>query len=412
MSEQEATIETYRIPSANIGELREKLAKLNKRAAKLGTAPISLEVLSTETVEEKIPGWTLDNGEVMEWRTVAREYNTVHVHGETPTLNGWQFVATLIHGENGTVINRVPTFSEEVDLSQYRDSDPSQCDHCGLDRRRVDTFVVYNEETGAIQQVGRQCLKDFLGYNDPIAIAKQLERIREFLGSMSDAEHDRSWRSPALESVTYYLTHVAACIREFGWKAASQVQWDEQPTSVEAYYNMMDYGNKSKDGRKLYIDYTDEDVALAEAATEWNKTHWNRDGSEFESNMAIAFADDYFNVRVKGFVAYGIQAYNKDRQEVIEREAQADKKPSEWQGEVKVRQVFEGLTVSAEIPMEGQFGTTYLYNMVDPNGNVFKWFASTTALEVGETYNLKATVKKHDEWKGQKQTVLTRAATV
>jgi hypothetical protein len=408
----------YRIPAANMGELQSKLAKLNKRSAKLGTAPISLEVVSTEQVEERIPGWTLDNGEVMEWRTVAREYNNVIVHGETPMLNGWQFVATLVHDDEiGTAIQRVPTFGEELDLTAYRTADPSNCDHCGLDRRRRDTFVVYNAETGETKQVGRQCIKDFLGYNDALAVAKQLERIHEFVGSLSDEEYGETggMRGPAMESLVGYLTHVAAMIRLHGWVSKAQAGYDDKATSVRAYDNMMDYGKRDKQGLKLYEEVTDEDAEMAKTAIEFNRAHWSTESSnEFEYNMALAFARDFFNVRLKGFVAYGVQAYLKDRGETLEREAKAQQKPSEWQGEVGKRQVFEGLTVTDERTLENEWTriVTHLYTMIDGEGNVFKWFASNDALKVGQTYNLKATVKKHDEWKGTKQTVINRAVEV
>lgn len=407
----------FRIPSSNMGELQEKLKKLNKKADKLGTGSITLTILSTETVEEKIPGWTLENGEVMEWRTVARDWNTLQIDGETPMLNGWQFIATLIHGENGTMINRVPTFASEVDLSQYRDADPSHCDHCGLDRRRVDTFVVYNAETGETKQIGRQCLKDFLGYNDPMAVARQLERIKEFMVDMREGNYTQ--HSPDMELTTEYLTHVAAMIRLHGWVSRAMADADysgmTRATSIEAYYNMVNYGQTDKNGKPIYEKVIDEDAEVAKVAFEWNELHWSKDSNnEFEGNMAVAYASEWFNTRTKGFVAYGVQAYLKDQTEQIEKAAKAEQAPSEWQGEVGKRQVFEGLTVAAERVLEDdwQERTTWLYTLVDDQGNDFKWFASNPKLKVGQTYNLKATVKKHDEYKGTKQTVITRATEV
>jgi len=126
--------------------------------------------------------------------------------------------------------------------------------------------------------------------------------------------------------------------------------------------------------------------------------------------MAVNLAGDFFNERNKGFVAYAVQAFKKDTEEQIEREKSAQN-PSEHQGEIGKREVFT-LTVSNENTIEGYMGTTWLYTMVDADGNKFKWFASNPKLTVGETYSLKATVKKHDEWKGEKQTVITRATEV
>lgn len=409
----------FAIPEANMPELRDEMAKLNKRAAKLGTAPLTITEISNDVVTEKVPAYAIYNErgdilEVLEWREVARNVITVQIDGETPMLNGWRFAATLIHSENGTMINRMPSFEAEVDLTQYRDADPSHCDHCGLDRRRVDTFVVYNAETGETKQVGRQCLKDFLGYNDPLAIAKQLERIRDFFANLRSGE-GYTMHGPDLEYTVDYLTHVAAMIRLHGWVSRKQAEmsYDQvRATSVDAYWNMIDYGKKDKFGNKLYEDVTDEDREIAKAAFEWNQAKWDKESdNEFEGNMAVAFASEWFNTRTKGFVAYGVQAYLKDRTEQLEREAKKDNLPSEWQGEVGKRETFYGLTVTNERTIENEYEmrTSYLYTMIDKFGNVFKWFASRPALEVGKTYNLKATVKKHDEWKGTKQTVINRA---
>ena len=48
--------------------------------------------------------------------------------------------------------------------------------------------------------------------------------------------------------------------------------------------------------------------------------------------------------------------------------------------------------------------------MEDKNGNNIKWFSSgtTTYLEDGQTYKIKATVKKQEEFKNKKQTIVTR----
>ena len=65
---------------------------------------------------------------------------------------------------------------------------------------------------------------------------------------------------------------------------------------------------------------------------------------------------------------------------------------------------------------ETQYGMTYLYKMVDENGNVFIWYASKRfgkfdpdgAWEDFSQAKIKATIKDHTERDGVKQTVVTR----
>jgi len=52
-----------------------------------------------------------------------------------------------------------------------------------------------------------------------------------------------------------------------------------------------------------------------------------------------------------------------------------------------------------------------LENFIDKDGNRFVWFnKSGKKLEKGKTYTGKATIKKHQEYKGIKQTVIARFA--
>lgn len=68
------------------------------------------------------------------------------------------------------------------------------------------------------------------------------------------------------------------------------------------------------------------------------------------------------------------------------------------------------LRVTAVHDVTGIYGTTSIHTMLDEKGNVFKWFASSERLEIGTLYNVRGTVKVHDEYKGRKETVLTRCS--
>jgi hypothetical protein len=80
---------------------------------------------------------------------------------------------------------------------------------------------------------------------------------------------------------------------------------------------------------------------------------------------------------------------------------------SEWVGEEKERREFT-LTVLRVFELDSDWGVTSLHKMVDADGNIFVWYASNECLEQGKTFKLRGTVKRHDEYRGTKQTVLTR----
>ena len=84
---------------------------------------------------------------------------------------------------------------------------------------------------------------------------------------------------------------------------------------------------------------------------------------------------------------------------------------SEYVGEIGDREVFE-LTIQKAIGLEGMYGHSTMHIMEDTVGNVFVWNTASKTLEVGKTYKMKGTVKDHREYRGVKQTVLTRCTLI
>ena len=66
------------------------------------------------------------------------------------------------------------------------------------------------------------------------------------------------------------------------------------------------------------------------------------------------------------------------------------------------------LTVTRVGGYETDYGWTSVYTMEDSNGNVFVWKTAPKDMEKDSTYTIKGTVKENGEYRGIKQTVLTR----
>ncbi len=94
----------------------------------------------------------------------------------------------------------------------------------------------------------------------------------------------------------------------------------------------------------------------------------------------------------------------------IERQKQreVEGRASEYVGEVKARFEFEAEVIGV-YGTEGFYGHTDIVKFKDLDGNLFTWFASDyTNLERGDRMTIKGTVKKHEEYRGIKQTILAR----
>jgi hypothetical protein len=381
------TENTYEIHESNFAELQSKIDKINRRAEKLGVEPLTLVTLDSFVDEHKGP-----DGEPIFYKKL-----TVAIEGGIVKLNGWHFAATIQHTTEGNIVRSVPNAGDEIDYLPYREVEP-YCAHCKTIRHRIDTYLVANEE-GEVKQVGSNCLKDFLGH-DPrgaLAMATYLSDLDDYI----ESEKSEGFGGGAIVyKIEDYLSWVAQEIRTHGWlsRGKARIEGDIATADAAEQARWNYYKNK------LGVLPSDADLEMAEKALEWAREIPADVQSDYLYNLRVATSRDYITHREFGLVASAIAAYAREveKKMVAERE----KVVSEFQGEVGKRQEFV-LTVERIIYSDGAYGVTFITKLVDEQGNIFTWFASNE-LEQGKTYTIKATVKKHEEYRGVKQTVITR----
>ena len=387
------TDRVYRIFVSEQNGFAKKVAEANKQAAKLGVAGITVNFLEKDHVV---------TGKDQFGEEIVKEVQYVTVEGERPKLAGWEFMATIQHGdEAGNLLRAVPG-KDDFDLSAFRHSDGT-CDHCGFKRNRNNTFVV-RHENGDVKRVGSTCVKDFLGGVDAHAAARYAEFLTEFDAALCDDDDERDYfgggGGPRHYRLKTFLTHVSASLNEFGWVSRSAAQYGGGSTADDAIDRMTSRTRKAT--------YSDQDVERAEKTIEFVRTVVanKHDKSDFEHNMTVAFANDYLTTDKMGFVAYGPMMHAKHEER--EAELRREQKVSNHVGAEKERLRLT-LTVESVFENEGHYGTTYITKLSDKDGNVFKWFGSYR-LDTGDTVVGKWTVKGHGEWKGVKETIITRPA--
>lgn len=391
---------TYTIPEYNWPWVQKQLKKLNRRADKLGCAPIVATIVGTEMVPVK----EYHYGETV---TVYVRKHTVLVTGEAPKYAGWTFVATLQHTADGNITRAVP--GEELP-EEYRDK-PRWCDHCQASRLRKDTYVVRNAD-GKHMQVGRQCLRDFLGHKSP----HQLAEYAEWLANFSEWAESEEEREPGTRRAAFtfdtisLLAWVAYWTRTEGWVSrttAREAEWHKQATADLAVDMLLPGGEKWKQGHVRAA----EDISRAKQALEWCLTDLalRPHLSDYDYNLTTACkAKDGIEYRNTGLVASLIRTWDRAMDRVRERKAQAAAlPPSNHVGSIGERITIK-VTVLSIKDIPGDWGVSHLHRMQDAEGNVLVWFASAAPLEVGSTYTIKGTVKAHDVYQDRKQTRLQR----
>ena len=126
-----------------------------------------------------------------------------------------------------------------------------------------------------------------------------------------------------------------------------------------------------------------------------------------DANVALIHVD-----KMASFNLYGEGCWLSTAQNLVNqiRESKRPESKSQWIGEVKEKIIDIPVKITRISGFCSQFGWTDVITMMNED-NILSWFTSSNIsdLEVGKEYLLSATVKEHSEYKGEHQTVITRA---
>src|SRR5574337_230025 len=253
---------TYEVYEQNLSTLVAKLTKLNAKLAK-----INVQQITWKQVGERFEPLQDDP-------TKKIRYVKLDVDGVIPSQNGWNFIATLCHTDEGNIVRSVPGY--EVP-KEYRDK-ATWCDHCKCNRVRRDTYVVKHED-GRIMQVGSNCIQEFIG-----APANAMTKAAEHLFNAFDvceAATKKGWLGGSNAVHTYridldtYLECVAAVVLKQGFymtrSKARQLNEQHHDSSACATSDLaMNYMNHhGEDQWNVWYPMTDEAKQLAHNARQW-----------------------------------------------------------------------------------------------------------------------------------------------
>lgn len=197
-----------------------------------------------------------------------------------------------------------------------------------------------------------------------------------------------------------FLGHVCAMMDAEGWVSTGRSSNDNIPsTKVRALDNM----------DTLAVEVTLAHTVLANQAIEWVRTHIGgipeHVRRDYEHSLFVACATDHISYRNAGIAASLISAYQRYIKSVLEHQEGIK---SQHVGDVGEVLMLDRVQVTGYNSYQNDWGVAHVFTMRDPNGNVYKWMTGRSVLMQGHVYTLKGTVKKHDEYRGVNQTVLTR----
>lgn len=385
---------TYAIYEANMERLTKKLTRIQNKCAKYGCDFYYKEV------GEEYRKLTDEDG-----NTYTGRFVLIEAEGHA-VVNGWKFIAAVEHTNKGNIINAACDIEVPA---RYYTSAPI-CEHCNCSRHRKDTYIVMNEETGEFKQVGKSCLRDFTHGMSAEAVAEYTAAFETLIEGEAPYTGCHIQRYIKTEE---YLRYVAETVRHFGYTKNDEGVRGTSKRALDYYgidngFNYIRECRAQYEAEMLSASFNAESAEAASLCT--SALAWlsqQTEDNNYMHNLKVACALEYTSFKNLGILASLFPTYNRElaRQTKIRKEAEAAAM-SKHVGTIGQRIEFKVATVACITSWETQWGVTKVFKITDTEGNVYTWKTSNWLPDSIDT--IKGTVKEHKEFRGTKQTELTR----
>lgn len=343
----------------------------------------------------------------------------VEVEG-TAVINDWLFVASVEHTAKGNIFSKALT---DVEIPErYRTSDPV-CEHCNSNRSRSATFIVMNAVTGEFKQVGKSCLMDFTN-GLSASVAAWFSSLKKVFEEAENEPVSCGGYGERYYDTAELLSYAAEVIRKFGYVSSKDSNSTKERTMDFLMVNKgmtrwipEDEINRIKrDMEKVNFNPDSAEAKeMVKSAITW--INGQEAVNDYMHNLKTVCSLNYNPWNRIGILVSLFPTFNRDL-EVQAKKAEAEAKAKkEAQNSKHIGSIGDRIQITVQsvkclTSWENTFGyyptTTYLYKIVDQEGNVFTWKTSNFIDEENLPKTIKGTVKEHSEFRGVKQTVLTR----
>jgi len=381
------------IPEAKQESFLKEIAKLNKKLSKYGS---SVEITSCIPAKEYIDYCNeciYNSLEKIETNPIGKKWAVIsgfEYQISEPSVKGKQGVEYLgmVEYTDGVpqIYSEIENLRELVDIKQI-----DACDHCNTVRARNKYF--FFRESGQIRKIGSTCVHEWFGfdmdaifssYQNFITVSKNFDPEKE--------EFREAMKSCNYTPISLAIYSVANVTNNF------TAYWDKGSTAKRAYKF-----STSKKQSVLSVDVESVKKAIEKM---WNIQSKN----DFEFNIVSALFE---KGELKSEISnnhFGVAGWAIWKAMFAQLENnKSENKSSKYIGNVGDKVVLNGV-LKPLASFESPYGYTYLYQIETEQG-LAKWFASNECSGIpkeGKQVTLKGTVKEHKEYKGAKETIVTR----
>ena len=394
---------TYFIHEANLERLEKRLTTIRNKCRKHGT---SFSYSLTGNVEYR-------DHEDANGETVKIKYLEVAAEGKVEH-GPWEFVAVLEHQSSGNVIRN---YNKSIEVPErYRTCGPT-CEHCNKIRSRKDTYIIFNTDTQEFKQVGTGCLKEYTQGLDAEEVARYISLFDTLIQGEAVSGSGSFERYFNIREVLMYAFET---VKHFGYEKADYYERYTRTTRERTMDYLAVDTNTTRWMTPKQIEQLKDEMQSVSFNAESQKDRvedslkWiaNQEANNnYINNLKVVCSEDWCTGRDLGILISLVITYKRALDEEIaktlrEKEREAEKQ-SEYLGIVGDKIHFTTAKIECIWSGENQFGISYLYKMVDTEGNIVMW-STDKGLELENNFNISCSIKKLEDYKGVKQTWVTR----
>ena len=396
----------YLIYEGNMERLQKKLQRIENKCKKYGNTDFNFEIQGEEYREIKD-----DNGYIYN-----NKYYVVEVSG-IAKVNDWVFVATIQHKDNGNIIRQFKTDIEIPKKYRYTDS---ICEHCSTKRARKDTYLIFNEITKEFKQVGKSCLQDFTNGLSAENVAQYISWFDEII----EGQEVAPMNSNKYYSVETIILNAIETIKHYGFISKKMAMESEDRFIITTTERVIDFmfPNRCRNRDEIlkemerigYNSESEENKAELVKMLEWLSTTDNN--GQYIYNLKTTVADGYCEPRDFGLIvslpsAY-FKAFEREQDKILREQKRAEREQinanKQHIGEVGKRLEIEIENTECITSFPTDYGMMRIYRFITTDGNILIWKTSNFIEETDKVKKVKATIKSHSEYKGEKQTEISR----
>jgi hypothetical protein len=386
------------INSLNLDYVKEKIEKFNNKALKLNKK--TLEVSYSESYVD-----ATDEDNIKELIDVTI------VQQEDLIIENYKIIAKIDH--TYPVKNFVKPF---VDITAEQESKwqlvDSYCGHCNTHRRRNVTFMLQHIETLEYIQVGNSCLKNFIGHDIEEKL-KYFDLLEEL--QLDIFNFNKEARKISFFKMEEVLGIVQSEIKKNGYKSSrAKYEYEiDKTTADDVRWIINDRYSNIDESKRCLPRVTDEQREefknVIQYIQDYDLSNEREGIQDFYNSLKNVLKYDYCKITDVGLLATLFVVYDKLK---AKERMEQQKGVSQYVG-AEGDKIEVSVTLEAIFGYETQYGYMHINLFRDADGNIYKW-CSKNVLELTkeEFKTIKATIKGHEEYKNQRQTILTRCKIV